>query len=65
MNELRVNTWTELQEALFTDSWEPELGRYRSRHAYRGLSTEQYELKTTLARLGGPYVDLERHLLRN
>jgi hypothetical protein len=32
---------------------------------YRGLSNSQYDLKTSLIRLGGEYSTLEKHLLRN
>ena len=65
MNELRVASWNELQDALFADAWNPELGRFRSRCAYRGLSDASYPLASTLIRLGGEYARLERHLLRN
>jgi hypothetical protein len=65
MNEIRIHSWNELQEALFEDAWNPEIERYRSRNAFRGLSDADYPLETTLMRLGGRYVELERHLLRN
>jgi hypothetical protein len=64
-NEVRVNSWNELQDELFSESWNPQLGRFRSRFAYRGLSDADYPLATTLRRLGGPYGELEKHLLRN
>ncbi len=62
---IRIASWGELQEALFADAWVPEIGRYRSRYAFRGLSDADYPLATTLMRLGGAYAELERHLLRN
>lgn len=65
MNTIRINSWNMLQDALFQDSWNPEIGRYRSRYAFRGLPDVDYPLDTTLIRLGGPYVELEKHLLRN
>lgn len=65
MKTLRIRSWTDLQEKLFEDSWNPEIGRYRMRGAFRGLSDARYPLATTLQRLGGSYVELERHLLRN
>lgn len=65
MNTLRVTSWNELQDALFEDAWDPQLGRFRSRYAFRGLSESSYRLETTLMRLGGPYATLEPHLLRN
>lgn len=62
---VKVASWDELQQALFADSWNDALGRYRSRYAFRGLSDADYSLETTLMRLGGSYAGLERHLLRN
>ena len=31
MNKIRVESWSELQDELFSDAYNPELGRYRSR----------------------------------
>ena len=63
--EVRVESWNELQDELFADSWDPDLGRIRSRCAFRGLSDTDYRLETTLMRLRGKYAQVERHLLRN
>ena len=65
MTEIRVTGWCDLQEALFRDSWIEELGRYRSRCAYRGLADISYPLRTTLLRMGEHCAQLEKHLLRN
>ncbi len=65
VTEVRVSCWNQLQDQLFDDSWNPELGRFRSRYAFRGLSNSGYRLETTLIRLQGKYAGLERHLLRN
>ena len=65
MNEYIVKSWNELQEKLFENSWNPSLGRFRSKFAFRGLSDVDYKLETTLIRLGGDYASLENHLLRN
>lgn len=65
MNVVRVASWTELQERLFEGSWNPELERFRPKAAYRGLSSAAYQLETTLQRMRGEYVHVERHLLRN
>jgi hypothetical protein len=62
---ITVHSWDELQRELFAESWNEKIGRFRSRFAFRGLSNESYRLETTLIRLGGDYVKLERHLLRN
>lgn len=65
MNEVVAHSWNALQDELFTDSWDAGIGRFRSRFAFRGLSEADYPLVTTLIRLGGPYAELENHLLRN
>lgn len=65
MKDTVVNSWSQLQDELFADSWHEGLGRFRSRFAFRGLSDAKYNLETTLIRLGGDYPTLERHLLRN
>ncbi|MDP8203448.1 MAG: FRG domain-containing protein [Candidatus Tenebribacter mawsonii] len=65
MNEYTVKSWNDLQEKLFENSWNPKIGRYRSKFAFRGLSDMNYKLETTLMRLGGDYPQLENHLLRN
>ncbi len=65
MEVLTVHSWDELQSELFAHSWNESIGRFRSRYAFRGLSNAAYRLETTLIRLGGNYVELERHLLRN
>ena len=63
--EIIPANWSELQDLLFTDSYNPEINRIRSPYIYRGLSRFDYQLKTSLIRLKGPYQDLEFHLLRN
>lgn len=65
MNEVRVTTWSQLQEELFKDSWQERLNLHRSHFAFRGLSDATYDLKTSLMRLGQDYHKLEGHLLRN
>ena len=61
----RAESWGHLQELLFSASWNEALGRFRSPGAFRGLSDATYCLDTTLMRLGGPFDQLEHHLLRN
>ena len=60
-----AESWEHLQALLFEGSWNQELGRFRSPCAFRGLSDATYQLDTSLMRLGGPFGQLERHLLRN
>lgn len=64
-DDLVVTGWTELNERLFADAWDPALGRFRSRFAYRGMPNRRYDLTTSLIRLGGAYHEVESHLLRN
>ena len=61
----QAESWTQLQELLFGEMWSPSLGRFRSDEVFRGEGRASNELTTSLQRLGGPYPELERHLLRN
>jgi hypothetical protein len=60
---IEVNSWKELQEALYHDAFLPGLNRFRSSYIYRGLHNIKYDLSSSLNRLGESH--LERHLLRN
>lgn len=63
--DIVVESWCDLQEELFRGSWRSAIRPFRSPFVFRGLSDKDYRLETTLIRLGGPYKNLERHLLRN
>lgn len=63
--EVKAESWNHLQELIFEDSWSEDIGRFRSRYAFRGLSDGSYKLETTLMRMGGDFAILERHLMRN
>jgi len=65
MDDLRVESWCELNEALFRDAWNERLQRFRSRLAFRGMGDAQMPLVTSLMRLGGDYRRLEGPLLRS
>src|SRR2546423_7116993 len=64
MPDIRVSSWNELQERLYGNSWQPELRRFRSSFAFRGMEDANEDLVTGLARLGGPYEQTEPHILR-
>jgi hypothetical protein len=64
MSDVRVTSWNELNDRLFEHSYQPNISRFRSHYAFRGVG-DQWDLQTTLMRLGGPYPKLETHLLRN
>lgn len=63
-NILTPTTWSEVYEALFEDSYNPRIERYKSRFAFRGVSNKDYKMETSLMRLGGDYTKVESHLLR-
>lgn len=63
--EIKISGWADLQEKLFSNTYDDQIHRYRSPFIYRGMNDAGKTLKTSLARLGGPYQKLERHLLRN
>jgi hypothetical protein len=65
MEEIRVQSWVELQERLFADAWNEQLGLHRSDYAFRGRWDASDNLGTSLIRLGGDSATLERHLVRN
>jgi hypothetical protein len=62
---VRVDSFSELLEALFDSSWNPNLERFRSPYAFRGLAQDSYTLLTTLSRLGGDFAEMEPHVLRS
>src|SRR5262245_37468779 len=62
-----AGTWAELNQALFADTWNLDLKRFRSTFAYRGVGVETYPLTNTLSRLADPalrYSTMERNLLK-
>ncbi|MFN0155285.1 MAG: FRG domain-containing protein [Gaiella sp.] len=65
MDERLADSWTALQDLVFDGMWNSTLGRFRADTVYRGEGRAGNELTTSLQRLGGPYAELERHLLRN
>ncbi|WP_232286646.1 hypothetical protein [Pelobacter propionicus] len=40
METVIVASWEELQRELFAHSWNEDIGRFRSRYAFRGLEVE-------------------------
>jgi hypothetical protein len=65
VDEIRVETWTELHQRLFEDAWQPKLRLHRSNYAFRGRADAAEDLRTSLIRLGGDARSLEGYLLRN
>lgn len=68
MAKLKPDGWTDILEALYVDSWDASLQRFRSPFAFRGLSSIDHSLSSSLVRLAGGRADpirLELALLRN
>jgi len=63
-NDIIVESWTELLQALY-DIPKTRHQRYRSDFVYRGVADHSWGLETSLKRLGGDYVNVERPLLRS
>ncbi|MEM8557650.1 MAG: FRG domain-containing protein [Bacteroidota bacterium] len=64
MKEHTIKDWNELNDYLFSDTWNPSINRHRSTFAYRGVARESFSLSTSLSRLGKPYPNMERNLLK-
>ncbi len=64
-NDIEVRSWQELCDKLYDNSWQGDLGRFRSNYAFRGVSNKEYDLKTSFARHCGTHPHLEYHLMRN
>ncbi len=65
MREIRVSSWSELNVALYENSYKDNIKRFRSDFVYRGIAESTFQLESSLMRLGGDYKNLEKHLLRN
>ena len=61
-------TWLDVVDALYEGSWNKDLQRFRSPFAFRGLSTSDHTLRSSLVRLARGSIDIRRlelSLLRN
>ena len=61
VSDVRVNSWIELQEAVFASSWQPAISRFRSNYVFRGVPRVSHALETSLQT--GGFVAQEHHLL--
>jgi hypothetical protein len=65
---IRPRSWSDVLDALYADSWNPALQRFRSPYAFRGLSRLNHSLSSSLVRLAAHRMNgrrLEMALLRN
>ncbi|MCC6442539.1 MAG: hypothetical protein IT210_03665 [Armatimonadetes bacterium] len=58
-----VGSWNELQNQLYAEPWNEEIGRFRSNFAFRGLPDTRFDLTTGLSRLKGSSLEPEGQLL--
>lgn len=56
----RARSWTELIDQLYANSWNPDLGRFRSPYAFRGLASVEHVLSHGLVRLSGGRANIAR-----
>jgi hypothetical protein len=63
VQERRVESWGELHELLYENSWNESLRLFRSSYAFRGMTDAASDLRSGLIRLGGD-PELERQLMR-
>jgi hypothetical protein len=63
--EYIIKSWSELCEAVFQNSWQEALGRFRTDYAFRGISDASVPLVNRFVRTCGDNPKLEYHLLRN
>ena len=65
MQDIRVADWTELNHALFENTWNQAIRCFRSDFVYRGMGDAAADLRTGLMKLGGNIREVEFHILRN
>lgn len=63
--DITVNSWKDLCDRLYDNSWQPSLGRYRANFAFRGINDKTHSLVSRFSRTTGNLSHLEYHLLRN
>ena len=65
MTEVVAKSWQDALDHLYADSWQPQLKRFRSPVAFRGVARAHHALRSGLTRIGDDPAAIERHLLRN
>ena len=64
-NDIIINSWSELCDSLFIDSWNTSIHRYRTDYAYRGLNDKSLKQENSFMRNCCNNANLEYHMLRN
>ncbi|MBR3167508.1 MAG: FRG domain-containing protein [Erysipelotrichaceae bacterium] len=65
MKEIVIHSFEELQEVIFADCYDENLGRYRNNRVYRGVCDKDYFLCSKLNRICGHNLSLEQSILRS
>lgn len=65
MREIIINSWDELQSAIFEGVWDPTILRYRNNRVYRGMSDCAWGLTPSLNRACPQDIRLEKMILRS
>jgi hypothetical protein len=63
--DIEVRNWNDLQEKIFTGSWDESIGRFRSPFVFKGHYDKNHELTTSLIRLNNNPAEIEKNLFRN
>lgn len=63
-NDFRATSWNELSDLLFEGAWQEDLGRLRSPWVFRGQGDADFDLTTSLQRIGPNFREVETPLLR-
>jgi hypothetical protein len=65
INEKYIQSWTQLQEELFSDSFDNDIRRFRSNYVFRGVTKASYDLSSSLIRICDGHEKLENNLLKS
>ena len=64
-NDTIIQSWAQLCEEVFANSWTGDLLRYRTNYTFHGLSDKNHKLQNSFSRNCRHHHELEYHLLRN
>ena len=65
MREIIINSWDQLQAAVFEGTWDPSILRYRNSRVFRGMSDAEWGLTPSLNRACPQDLSLEKMILRS
>ncbi len=58
-HSISINSWAELLEVLYKDSWNEKLQKHQSPYVFRALEDRNYRLSSALHRLQDPQAELQ------